>query len=242
MKTDYKIIEQIRQYYADELSNTDARKLEILMDTDEQYIYHNRLFRTLSEGIGQAHSSNEWITDIKKESEGMESEVIDSLKKNDNRHTRIRQFLFLLSILIIIAGLVYFFTNALAKESTSNSDPTHPMAEESTVEENEPIGGTGTTIFREIPVLSFQENTDTYADTGKKQSLSIRKNQGANSHYVYQNDRLVLYLDEYERFETIRIELLEKGEQTYLRLEGEVYAIVSGTIEPMELGEAVLLE
>ena len=46
-------MEKIRQYYADELDEAESNRVEGLIETDQQFAAHHKLFRAANKGIRQ---------------------------------------------------------------------------------------------------------------------------------------------------------------------------------------------
>ncbi|MCB0597180.1 MAG: hypothetical protein KDD28_24050, partial [Phaeodactylibacter sp.] len=54
MNIDNKILDKIREYYSEELSEAEAEEVERLIQSDEQYALQNKLFRAAGRGIREA--------------------------------------------------------------------------------------------------------------------------------------------------------------------------------------------
>jgi len=246
MNVDNNILDQIRQYYADELTAADTRQLEELIDTDERYAFHDRLFRTIKQGIGEASPDKAaYFEEIRKAAEDGQANVIKSLKKNDRTGTGFRRLWLILPLFVVLSGIGYFIWTQ-ASNSEKNL-PVAPSPDKSIAEENREIeegllGTTGKTFSMEIPVLRFEETEGQLVETAKRQTLLLRQGRSEKNYYFYDGDTLVLLTGQYETMKMAAIALLQKDGQAYLRLESKVYQIEIGTEEPSLLEKEVELE
>lgn len=232
---DDNILEEIRQYYADELDTRQAEDLERLLDTDPVYAQHEKWFRAIDRGVLYAQRKD--MPNLKGAS-SEERRLLEQLKKNDQRRT-LRGRGFLLILVVVLSGAIAYWIWP-ATESSVNKAPSaleeQPMAGEES-EGEELFGSTGKAVQRDIPVVRYDDGATAYIDTEKTQSLLLRSSKRTKLSYYFEDGQLVLLTDAFDTLRTEKIELLQNGQQTYLRIGNSSYEIDRSEELPTALQE-----
>lgn len=244
MKINDKILERIREYYSEELSEADAEATERLIGSDEQYAFHNKLFRAAGKGITEAIDGpkKEWMRELdRREWDDAEKNALENLKKSDRSGTRARRVAFAGLLLILLALLGYV---GWQQWGTGNSrldqpaNPDVPIAAESTVEEEEEwVGSPGARVPKEAEVFVFSPETSSFEPGGGKRAVSIQRWPEPGLSYVFTGDTLLLFAENPEVFREADIRWMEKGNKLFLSLDGRVYELERGAAERQPLVE-----
>ncbi|MCB0550509.1 MAG: hypothetical protein KDD19_23270 [Phaeodactylibacter sp.] len=247
MNIDNNILDKIRGYYSEELSEAEAKEVERLIRSDEQYVLHNKLFRAARRGIKQAIDGpkKNWMQEL--DQAGLSDEektALERLKKNDRSGTSLRRTAFAVIILIFIAFAGYKGWQKWGGEDATlpeqTSHPKIPIAQESTStpEEEELVGSTGATIPREAEVLVFSPEANTFEPTGKKRDVLMRQWPEPGLSYVFTGDTLIVFAENPETFKDASLRWLEKDNAVFLGLDGKIYELDKGASGRQLLKEA----
>ena len=247
MNIDNKILDKIREYYSEELSEAEAEEVERLIQSDEQYALQNKLFRAAGRGIKQAIDGpkKNWMQEL--DQAGLSDEektALERLKKNDRSGTSLRRTAFAVIILIFIAFAGYKGWQKWGGEDATlpeqTSHPKIPIAQESTStpEEEELVGSTGATIPREAEVLVFSPDASTFEPTGEKRAVLMRQWPEPGLSYVFTGDTLIVFSENPETYRDTPLRWLEKDNAVFLGLDGKVYELEKGAFRRQSLKEA----
>lgn len=232
---DDSILEEIRQYYADELDTRRAEELERLLDSDPAYARHEKWFRAIDRGVLSAQRKD---TPNLKEVSLEERQLLKQLKKNDQRHTVWRR-VFLLFLIIAIGGAVAYWVWPSA-ESSVNRAPSaleeQPIAG-NVEEEEELFGGAGQSVQIDIPIFRYYGSSAAYRNTDSTQPLVLRKSSRTELSYYFEDGQLFLLTEAFENLRTEKMELLQSGQQLYLRIGNNTYEIDQNNELPTALEE-----
>ena len=244
MDIDYKILDKIREYYSEELSQTGAAEVERLIRSDEQYALHNKLFRAAGKGIKEAVDGPKKarMRELDQASPGDEEKtVLKRLKKNDRAGALIRRLGFVALLLALVALLGYAGWRSWGTGTATEQPPVNPktpIAEEATPEEKELVGSTGATIPREAEVLVFSPDASTFEPTGEKRAVLMRQWPEPGLSYVFTGDTLIVFSENPETYRDTPLRWLEKDNAVFLGLDGKVYELEKGAFRRQSLKEA----
>jgi hypothetical protein len=237
MEVNYTLIEKIRQYYAGELSKAEDLELERLFESDETYIWHHNMFRTIGEGI---KSSGKQEKRLFKDLDQIEDiELLQALKNKDKRANWLRKALWLTPVVVLVGVLAYLgFQNS--NSSTIEEQPSlinnQPVAEDqSNTEAEELFGSTGKKTIKTLPILEYDEVADTYQQTDATQVLILRKRSSGEDAYFYEGDTLQVLLSNYEKLKEASINIVQIKNGLQLRIENKIYDISESTNSPSPL-------
>lgn len=243
MKIDDKILERIREYYSDELSEADAEATEYLIGSDEQYALHNKLFRAAGKGIGEAVDGPKkaWMRELdRREWDDAEKNALENLKKSDRSGTRARRLAFAGLLLILLSLLGYVGWRQWGGSNSPMEQPATPetpIASESAAEEEEWVGSPGARVSREADVFVFSPESDIFEPAGSKRPVSIQRWPEPGLSYVFTGDTLLVFAENPEAFREAAIRWLEKADKLFLSLDGRVYELERGTSRRQPLEE-----
>ena len=232
MNIDNNILDKIREYYSEELSEAEAEEVERLIRSDEQYAFHNKLFRAAGKGIKEAIDGpkKDWMRQLDQASQGDEEKAaLERLKKTDYTGTLFRRAAFTVIILILIAFAGYKgwqqWGGASPGTGVTPVEPGTPIAGEFTPEEEELVGSTGATIPKEAEVLVFSPDANTFEPTAEKRPVLIQQWPEPGLSYVFTGDTLIVFSENPEKFQDASLRWLEKGNTVFLGLGGKVYEL-----------------
>lgn len=244
MDIDYKILDKIREYYSEELSEADSAEVERLIRSDDDYALHNRLFQAAGKGIKEAVDGprKEWMRELdRKGPSEEENATLEALKKNDGSFLKTRTLgggRFYLAR--IAAALLLILTAALGYFGWQQWRG--PVAETSAIEEDEALlGSTGATVSREVDVYVFSPETKGFEPVGEKRTVLARQSRKPGMAYIFLTDTLLLLVENPEIFADAPMRWLEKEVEgitkTYLFMDGQAYALDKDGARPMPLQE-----
>lgn len=243
MNIDRSILERLRQFYAAELNAKEAQQVENLIEADEDYRFHNRLFHTVSKGIKNADTErgDDPFGSWNRAAIEGDASVLNTLKKHDKRRTSFRRLFILLLIGIVIGGVGYTLWIISDKPGNTNIPSEQPIANEQPTDDDEDLlGTTGNTISRTIPVFQYAAQDQDYILTKDSQIVLFRAGQEEELAYYFKGDRLLVLSKEYEILKETPIRLLKKeGIDTvvyHLDINGIVYKLEKDkdTLMPLE--------
>ena len=239
MDIDNNILDKIRGYYSDELSEADATEVERLIRSDEQYAWHNKLFRATSKGIKEAVDGPKkaWMRELDLAAlSDEERTTLGRLKKNDRSGALFRRLGFVIIVLILAALLGYMGWREWGA-GISPVDPATPVANESSSEEEELVGSAGATLRKEAEVFTFSLGASAFEPTGEKRTVLIRQWPEQKLSYVFTGDTLSVFTENPETYQSAPLRWLEKDDALYLDLGGRVYELEKGASRRQPLEE-----